>query len=284
MTEVKVKQVEWYDDRWYKITFPDGTVDYFASVTTKLGVIDKPGLRLWVGDVGNETANTHLFNAQERGSRIHHAWETLVTGGKVVYNSPYNGVFSRQEINTLYEQNNNNVAILPYQDEFHAILKLNAFYNEVHPEFVFNEKVVYSLSHKEAGTLDNLVKIKKGKYKINGMTPLELDSGYYVLDVKSGKEVYDENFLQVACYAHCVEEMKLVPKVIGALVLHTSGKTKKGIEGLSSYLRTSEDLEKDYEVYRHVSKVWEYKNSTSKPKVFDFPSIISLGDSAIAEE
>ena len=42
---MKAESIEWFDDRFYKITQgkdKEETVDYFASVTTKLGALAKP--------------------------------------------------------------------------------------------------------------------------------------------------------------------------------------------------------------------------------------------------
>lgn len=279
-TEIKI--IEWFDSRWYKIVYQDKEVidgskitDYFASTTTKLGIIAKPFLAKWRGDIGNREADMRLFEAQERGIRIHEGWYTLTTGGAVVYQPGNRPNFNESEIAGLRDQYSANLAVMRYQDEMYDLWKLQRWIETVKPKFLDSEMTVYSLTNRDAGTLDNLVEIAEGDYAVNGAKPLRLPTGIYVVDLKTGKQVDDNAFMQAACYAKCVTEMGR-GEIMGTLILHTGASTKKGIEGLATLYRSKEQLEEDFKDYRLAAALWERKNADAKPELFNFPSLLTL--------
>lgn len=278
MKNVEVKLVEWFDDHFYKISLEeDGKVieDYFPSVTTKLNIIAKPFLARWRGDIGNREADLRVFESSERGVRIHNGWYTLTIQGAVVYN-PFNKPnYSSEELDSLSEQYAGNIAVIKYQDEMWDIIKLKKWIEAVKPQIKACELTVYSLKNRDAGTADNVMYIEAGEYLINGSKPLNLPAGLYVVDLKSGKQIDDNAFLQTACYAKCLEEMGY-GEIQGTLVLHTGASTKKGIEGLATHYRTKEEMEQDYEDYRLAARLWERRNSEAKPTIFSFPALITL--------
>jgi len=276
--KLEIKLVEWFDDHWYKIIYEvDGkeTTEYIPSVTTKLGVIAKPFLARWRGDVGNREADMRVFESQERGTRIHHAWYTMATKGCVVYQPPRHPNFNPEELKALDDEYSGNVALMRYQDEMYDLCKLRAWVELVDPVFMHSELTVYSLTQKDAGTVDNVIRIKEGEYPVNGRKPLLLPEGLYVADLKSGKTVDLDAYMQTAAYAKCVEEMGL-GEVMGTLILHTGAKTKTGIEGLATLYRNKEQMAQDYEDYRLASALWERKNADAKPKVFEFPAMLTI--------
>lgn len=279
----EVKLIEWFDSHWYKIQFEKeiaielklNEVEYFPSTTTKLGVIAKPYLERWRGDITNREADLRVFESQQRGVRIHNAWYTLTTAGIVLFQPHSNPNYTPGEIEAIRAEYGGNVAILNYQDEMYDVYKLRRWLNVVKPYVIASEKTVYSIIHKEAGTLDNLFLIEEGEYQINGRKPVKLESGYYVIDLKSGKGVDDDAYMQTADYAHMVEEME-VAEITGTLVLHTGSQVKTGIEGLSTLLRNKEQWHKDFEDYRHVAAIYERKHANTRPKIFEFPSALTL--------
>ena len=119
--------------------------------------------------------------------------------------------------------------------------------------------------------------IKDGKYKINGATELHIPEGLYVVDLKTGKAMPDSAFMQISSYASCYMEMSGV-KIAGGIVIHTGSKKKKGIEGLSTFIKTIDELKEDFNNYRAVANVWERLFSNSQPKIFTFPSLITLNN------
>jgi hypothetical protein len=271
-----VKLVEWFDDHWYKIVIGEKT-DYFPSTSTKLRVVGKPFLAKWRGDIGNREADMRMFEAGERGTRIHHAWYTLTTGGAVIFNPWQRPNYLQEDILKLQDENCGNVAVIQYQDEMIDIWKLQRWVEIVKPKFLGSEMTVYSLKNREAGTMDNLMEIQPGEYAINGKTPLKLDGGIYVLDLKTGNNVDDDAYMQTADYAYCKEEMNPEIKIAGTIILHTGSQVRTGIEGLATLVHNREEIDKDYQDFRHAAALWERKNASAKPKVFEFPSLLKLG-------
>ena len=274
----EIKLIEWFDSHWYKIKYQiedKEVTEYLPSVTTKLNIIAKLFLAYWRGDIGNREADLRVFEAQERGVRIHHGWYTMTTGGTVIYQPWQHPNYAQSEIDALTEQNAGNLAVIRYQDEMYDLWKLKRWIETVKPKFLFSELTVYSLSNKDAGTADNVMFLEEGEYLVNGKTPLKLAAGNYIADLKTGKVVDDNAYLQTAAYAKCFEEMGL-GEITGSLILHTQAKTRSAIEGLATIYRTKEQVEQDYQDYRLASALWERKNADAKPDVFEFPALLTL--------
>ena len=274
---MEIKMVEWFDDHWYKIDLlNDGVLEthWIPSVTTKLGIINKPFLARWRGDVGNREADARMWEAQEKGSRIHDAWHTYVTGGKVVY-SPYkHPTYNEAQLAEIKAQYPN-LAILGDQEEMLAIYKLDRFMEILQPEVIKAEDIVYSLKNNDAGTVDNLFRIKEGSYPINGSKPVTLKAGLYIADLKTGNMVDDNAYRQTSAYANCVEEMGQ-GIIEGTIIMHTNAKTRSNIEGFSAIVRSKSQMMEDYEEYRLAAALWERNNKDASPKIFDLPSIIEM--------
>lgn len=279
MAEVKVKMVEWFNQHWYKVTVYTGPgqeeTRMIPSVTTKLGVTDKPFLAQWRGDIGNREADMRLFEAQQRGSRIHFALNVLTTNGIVIYNPWQKPNYNDEDIVEISKQVSGNISVMKYQDEMLAVIKLQRWLEAVKPEILFSERTVYSLTHNDAGTADLGICIKGGAYDVNGSRKLTIPEGNYIVDLKTGSMVSEEAHLQTAAYVKCAEEMKIAD-FVGTIILHTSSKNKGGIEGLSTILRLREEVEQDYVKYRKYAELWQMKNADAAPRVFEFPSLVTL--------
>lgn len=269
-----IDRVQWFDDRFYKIE-KEGVVRYVPSVTTKLGVIAKPFLAKWRGDIGNREADMRMFEAAERGTRIHNAWSVLTTGGTVLYQPWDRPNFAPEHLAKIFEEKGGNVAVLQYQDEMYQVFKLQKWIAAVNPKIIASEITVYDLANNDAGTADNVIEVNGGSYLVSGAKPITIMPGKYVVDLKTGSTVDEDAFQQTAAYAGCLLSMGQTG-IVGTIIIHTGSKNKGGIEGLGTLVRDREQWPKDYENYRLVSKVWEMKNQGASPKVFDLPTMISL--------
>lgn len=270
--EVKIKQVEWFDSRWYKLEVAKGEVRWIPSVTTKLGITDKPFLARWRGDIGNREADMRLFEAQNRGSRIHAAFDVYQKGGVIIYNPWQRPNYTPEELEEI-KKKNTLWFVVQYQDEMHDLLKLSKFHEIVKPEIIMTEGTVYSLEDNDAGTVDALYKIQGGSYLVNGSKPLKLESGVYVVDLKTGSVVDKNAYRQTAAYVKCILRMKIA-NPIGTIILHTQSKNKAGIEGLGVLVHTQEEVAQDLREYRLISDLWMVEHGQDTPRVFEFPSII----------
>lgn len=266
----QIKMVEYFDEHWYKV----GT-DYYPSVTTKLGIVAKDFLAQWRGDIGNREANMRLYESQMRGTRIHKAWETLTTGGTILYNPWRRPIYNELEIENYRTEANGNLTVIQYQDEMFDLCKLKKFLDVVKPKIVASETIVYDEQYKEAGTIDNVFEMKEGLYQIAGAEALYLKPGIYIADLKTGSTFSDEAYLQMAAYAKMYEKLTQ-KKVVGTLGLHTQANVKSGIEGFKCYLHQEKEIDQDYADFRHASDLWLRKNKNAKPRIFEIPTLLSI--------
>ena len=175
----------------------------YVSVTEVLKMIDKPQLRYWFGEqiyyamVANPTLEKQKAmqapyatsdKAKDRGSTVHSIVEAFEHGNKIE------------------DQN------IP--DQFKGYAK--AFYNWVETsgaKVEAHERTVFSELYQYAGTLDLLVKLNNDPYPI-------------VVDVKTGKDIYEEAFMQVSAYRQALTENSEITSGVGILLLKEDGDYK----------------------------------------------------------
>lgn len=269
-----VKMVQWWDDHYYCVETEDGQKIYIPSVTTKLAAVSKPFLARWRGDVGNREADLRMMEAADRGSRIHHAYHVFKTGGAILFQPYQRPLYTRDQINELENQYEGNIAFLFTQDEMYQLYKLQRLYEILKPKVMFSEHIVYSLETMDAGQVDDIWYLEAGEYPISREPLIIQESGLYINDLKTGNQVDDDSFMQIAAYLKLSISMG-IGEFKGSLITHTNAKSKTGIEGLAVLKREIPEVEADYNDYRHVASIWERKFSTLKPKVFEFPSLIT---------
>jgi CRISPR/Cas system-associated exonuclease Cas4 (RecB family) len=275
---IKIKQVQWFDNHFYKVDLEEKkkiVEKYLASITTKLGAESKAFLLKWYADLGWDEAQKRKMQAAERGSRVHFAWFLLKEGGAIIYNPPQHPNYTPDEIHEIYKEYDNKVVVLHDQGEMWDVHKLKIWIDVVNPKFIDWEFIVYDLENNEAGQVDDLVEIQKGEYEIAGSQPLKLPGGIYVHDLKTGKSVGDSAKMQTAAYAKMVEK-NLNIEVDGILITHTGASTRKGIQGLNTLYVPKEEIDVWYQDYRNVAAVWDRQNKNPLPKIFEFPSLITL--------
>lgn len=283
MQTSEIVLVQWFDEHWYKITKND-TVHYLPSVTTKLGIVDKPNLARWRGDIGNREADLRMHEASDRGKRIHWATETALKGGAVIYDPWQTPVYTEQGIIDLKAKYGGSLAILRTQDEMVQMWKVQRQLEVLKPQVIDVEAKVYDIEHRDAGTIDGVYWIEEGDYLISGKTPIHLEAGLYINDLKTGKYLDENVWLQLAPYAW-MWELIHGAKIAGALVTWTGATIKSGIPGLKTLVRTRAELfEKDYPDYRHAAALWEREHKDDQPQTFEFPSFIELNIGGIRHE
>ena len=274
MPEIKLETAAWFDDRFYKVK-SGGQEFIIPSVTTKLGIEDKPFLYRWYADLGWEKARKRLNEAGDRGKRIHYAWYIYLMGGIVIYNPFQNPNYSEKDISEFTTKYNGLISVLSDQDEMVAAWKLQQFFEKTGAKIIDLERNVFSVEDDIAGTLDDVFFLEKGTYDVNGAKGLVIkESGTYICDLKSGNFVSESAWAQIAAYERAYISMgKEKPK--GGIVLHTSASSRKGIPGFSAELLTSEELKPHYEIYQHLAAVWKARNPNLGIKAFQFPKLIT---------
>ena len=269
----EIKTALFFDDRGYRIEFKDGSIYEQASVTTKLGIEDKPFLYRWYADQGWDQARKKLHDSGERGKRIHYALFIYQMGGIVLFNNPQAPTYTEDHIKE-FQKMNPYFVILQNQDEMLAMVKLQKFFDIVNPKIIESERTVWSIKHGIAGTLDMALEIEKGTYDVNGSKKLIIpETGIYIGDLKTGAQISDSAWAQIAAYKVAFDELSGL-KSKGGLVLHTSASTKSGIEGFAAPLLTSEQLEPHFQFFKHASAMWDFRNPNFTLKAFSFPTLI----------
>lgn len=285
ISNLNIKHVQWFDERFYRVEYYENDVlkiKFLPSVTTKLGVTSKPFLAKWRGDVGNREADMVVFTSQQRGKRLHDAWYKMCMGGEVIFNPWDRPIFTKEQIDESIAKHNGLVSVIQFQEEMLHLVRLYKWVEIVKPKFLFSEKTVYSLKHNDAGTIDTACWIAGGEYWVNGSAPLVIPAGNYILDLKTGKEVDHDAYLQTATYLKCAEEVDPTTKYNGTIILHTQSKVRKGIEGLSTLLHTRAEAEEHYLEYRVVAELWDRRNKDAMPKFFEFPATLNFQNLKIA--
>lgn len=262
-----------FDDRGYRLKFPNGSTWEQASVTTKLGIEDKPFLYKWYAELGWDQARKKLNEAGERGKRIHYAMFVYLMGGVVIYNPWQIPNYTEDEVNE-FKKMNPYFMVLSNQDEMLALWKVQKFFDVVKPEIIKLEETVWDIKEGIVGTLDMALKIEKGTYDVNGSKGLVvLETGVYIGDLKTGSMVSDSAWAQIAAYQKAFESLSGL-QTKGGFVLHTSSSNKKGIEGLGCLIKTSEELIMNYKIFKSLSYVWDQRNPGFTLKAFEFPTLI----------
>lgn len=137
--------------------------------------------------------------------------------------------------------------IRPYLRSFEQFLA------DFEPDYHMVEASVYNRTEHYAGTLDAIVRLR---------LPLNEHAGQYVLDAKSGKNVYPEVGLQLAAYRFAEfigapdGSEQLMPPTDGGLALHLSPVTYRLIE-----VRCDEDV---FRAFLYAREVFRFVSETGK--------------------
>jgi hypothetical protein len=283
-----VKRIDYFDTRYYKILYEVTEKvgkklskklmeQFFPSVTEILGAYPKDFLARWRGDVGNERADQIVADSQRLGSFIHNAAEVLAKKGALIYNPYGKEIYSDKQISELKKKYKDNVAIVRFQQEFVQLYRIWQWFNEVKPTEIETEQTVYSIKHKYAGTLDLLMYIDEGEYKIAGSKPIYLQSGFYVGDYKTGKYSSETHLMQSAAYIQAIKESLPDLNIIGSLIIQPNNeKITTGIEGLKTTFSPMSEQRKMFEHFLSVYAVYKIKKPIPDPKAFTMPSILTI--------
>lgn len=183
-------------------TFRD--TDPLISVTSVVGVMDKPALLPWACKMAGERAVKHESEwhaiQQEDGDEAARKWISAASREFTAYRQTLGSmvhwmVENRERLHDAEVQGKIDWWVSktkkPYRDKIEADAKkhLTQFYRfmeDYKPEFVMQEVTVASLTHGYAGTLDAVV---------------EMDGATRIMDIKTGG-AYPTTALQLAAYRH----------------------------------------------------------------------------------
>jgi hypothetical protein len=277
----EIKSVEYFDGRVYKFTFTDGAKRYIKSVTTKLEEYRDKGIEHYREQVGTDEANLALKEGAEGGSLVHHACFLLATGGAVLF-EPYayqTAGIPNEEVSELQKQNAlirqqldlNKIPHLTINDQYRYLQarKFKYWLDQVQPEVLYAETVIYSLTHDIAGRMDFLFRVKGGSYKIAGAKDVVLPDGIILPDVKTGNWS-DKHWLQLGAYRVAVKESTGLD-IAATVGIHLKANT---ITGLNTLVHTASEADRDFELYQHIAAIYDHKHKNDSPVDFEFESIL----------
>lgn len=172
----------------------------YVSVTNVLSVIAKPGLQFWYGKMVYQAIIKNPSLSQQ---------EALAMPGIESGKAKSRGT-NVHKVVELFEKHLDGSKEVPeaMAGYYKALCK---WFADTKVKIIAHEQTVWSHKYQYAGTADLLV--KKGKER-------------WLLDVKTGKEIYPEAFLQLSAYKQAIEEGGEKIDQIGVLLLRETGNYK----------------------------------------------------------
>jgi len=217
----------------------------FVSVTTVLGVIEKPALRYW--------ATKQVYWAMALDPSLSEK-EALAAPFRKSKNAMRRGTLVHSMVEA-YKHNQKYVNTIAEPTRKYA----QAFYNWVtdnNVEVLVQEKSLVSRRYCYAGTFDLLVRFKNSGRVL-------------VVDIKTGRGIYEEVFLQLSAYKHALEEngvfaeLKVDPEKVGMAVCNLQ--TGEDDRPTGNYqFQEGEDV---FNQFLAAKYLWEYKNKASLDKI-----------------
>lgn len=178
----------------------------YLTVTNVLKVIDKPALRYWFGrEVYYAMVKNPTLSESEALAAPYKKNEAAKSKGLTVHSI----VEAYKHSKTYIDEK--------VADDFRGYAQ--AFYKwieELNVTIIEHERTVFSEKYQIAGTLDLLV-------GINGNNLLT------IVDVKTGKDIYAEAFLQTSAYRMILEENGIKTKETAVLLLQEDGNYKYSV-------------------------------------------------------
>ena len=196
----------------------------YVSVTNILNVISKPALQYWFGkEVYWAMVQEPTLQEKEALAAPYTKNTDAKSRGTTVHSIVENYKHTKEYLETIPEKYKG------YATAFYNWVKDNDI------EIMEHERTIWSQVYQYAGTLDMLVRNKQS-------------GRVFIIDVKTGKDIYPESFLQLSAYEQGLKEENFKVDSLAVLLLKENGKSKFG-EGKS-----------DLEAFLAAKILWEWKN------------------------
>lgn len=204
----------------------------YLSITEILKTIDKPALRYWYGrEVYYAMVKNPTLDEKKALAAPYETSEKAKDRGSTIHSIVEAFKSTEKRIESIPQH------IQPYAFAFYDFLK------DHNVELLEQEKSVFSDEYKIAGTLDIYAKIGEK---------------FMVLDVKTGKDIYQEAGLQLSAYKHMIEHK--IDEI--AVLLLETGKDNKPTGKYKFQTMTD-----DFDAFLACKKLYEYLNKEKLVKV-----------------
>lgn len=148
-------------------------------------------------------------------------------------------------------------------EEWRMIEGFVKFFKDYNPEAIAIEKSFISDKIKTGGTIDRV-------YMLDGIVTL--------LDIKTSSAIHENYWIQTSVYRQMWEEDKNNPRIERTAILRLTPRMKKGYE---LKFHEVDEMNEDYEVWKAVRKIWDYRNPKAGPRIIDLPDTLSLTNETI---
>ena len=242
----KILQITTLNERWYAKSVMDeetGLPHYvlYPSVTWIAGYYPK-GIAFykWLANHGWDESEAIKQAAGEKGSKVHQATESVEKGEAVKMNSQ----FKNPTTDKLEALNS---------DEYGVVLNFRDWLDKTNPECLAVEQTVFGKFY--AGTIDRI-------YRIGNQI--------WIVDLKTGQNIWQEHILQVSAYSHAYINYKMLK--IGKeewenrklAILQIGYRRNK-----NGYKFT--EIPDKYGLFEMAYKVWKNENPKAQPKEAFYP-------------
>ena len=234
-SEKGIVQITIADERWYVKDEAIGPV-FVPSVTWISSFYPKGvGYMKWLANHGWDEAEAIKNEAAEKGSRVHQAIVDLVDGKKVAMNSKYVNVDSdKEEELTL--------------DDWECITSFVDWWNEMKPETLAREVVIFSKTDNYAGTVDWIGKI---------------GDKIWLIDFKTSQYVWPSHELQVSAYRRAWDK------------IDTVGILQLGYRLNKKRWKLTEIGDK-FDLFKAAQRIWFNETEGIEPKKREYPEMVQL--------
>jgi len=250
----KIYRITCLNERWYAKPSNDKKTgnpvyEYLPSSTWIAGYYPKGiGFMKWLASKGWDEAEALKIAAGDKGSKVHYACGDIDAGKEIKitdkYVNPETG--EAEELKT---------------EEIDCINSYSDYLEENKPELLANELTAFGEFW--GGTLDKI-------FRVEGQI--------WVVDLKTGKQIWEEQKLQISSYSHAdidykelgITDEEWKNRKLATLQL---GYDKYRIEGKSHYKFT--EIEDKFDLFETVAyRIWKNENPNTKPKERDYPLVI----------
>ena len=248
-----IVQLTLVDERWY-IDTNSKTPKFVPSVTWIAGYYPK-GIAFykWLAEKGWDEAEAVKVAAGEKGSKVHTAIVDLVDGKTVSMDSKYvNPTTNKEEELTV--------------EEYECVLAFSGWFKKVQPKVLAREVTVFDDKYNYAGTIDFVC---------------EIAGEIWILDFKTGQNVWPEYELQVSAYKNTFKGVKSIEIHKGKEVEVMKSVTRLGILQVG-YKRNKDgykfnEVEDKFDLFLAAQKIWKNECEGKEPLQKEYPESVSLG-------
>lgn len=229
------------DERWYVRPSKNKTTglpdyEYVPSSTWICGHYPKgTAFYKWLAEHGWDESEALKQAAADRGSRIHLAIADLVAGKTITPDAKY----ADAELTV---------------DEYSAVLNFRDWFEQVRPEMMGSEYIVWNDEHGYAGTVDLKMRIK---------------GQVWIVDIKTGQNVWPEYSLQLSSYRHADKECQ------------RTGVLQVGYKRNKNGVKFTE-IEDKFNLFLAAKEIWKNETEGQKPSQREYPMTIAIRPSVPA--